>query len=110
MEKLSTSQLEAAYKKSRKEVPMAMLQISYSYFLMPWESAIEIVKHFKDSELLNDHYNEKIKITALKETDINLTAFSTEKYRLIKAAEVLGVSYKELQDAVNNLVTSSASS
>jgi hypothetical protein len=110
MEKPSTSQLETAYKKARKEESFALLQISYSYFVMPWEAALEIVRQFKYAEVLADNYNEKVKITPIKEGDINLTAYSTEKYRLIKAAEVMGVTYKELQDAINNPVSSTTSS
>jgi hypothetical protein len=67
--------------------------------IFPWEDGLKVLNAFKQAEMLVDDYDLiKTKIEPAKQDTITVALLPDKKYKDIKVAELLGMSYKDYID------------
>lgn len=92
-----------AFEKSSKPAKNYLkLGFSYgSFFLLPYEQGVEVLKAFNHAEDYEHNYSGNPKIKAISANQVSVQFFSAEEYRRVKIANLLDVHPDEL-DALAN--------
>jgi hypothetical protein len=99
---------DEALKKIKPTENYLTLECNYSKLVLTYKDAIAVLAALANAEVIeSDYSDDKVKIVPVVKTTYTVTPLSAEKYKDIKVAQLLGVTYEQLKNTTDTDATGS---